>query len=482
MKVNSTKKRLGLKAIILFQFFVCVLYLMLTSLPVIISDNETGLYTISVIGTISFVISIYLYYRATGILFSPYLMFYSAFFIFQLGQCLLITLGVDYDNYVFNRYNHEIVIKGIVYSFFCTLLFNFGSLLSLLGKKSKGVLKVNSEKIVVQQFLGKLIFFITLIPAFFNTIREMVVSIKYGYFGMYTNSIDSFFLFDFLQLLFIPSGLLLLSAGNYKDTQSKIIQLIIYIYASLLLVTGGRTEGIAVIITLLCLRTITVGKFTKKNLVRAILVLAFVIMLIPTFANFRNIENKNFISFFEEFGNSITSNPIVETIGEMGYSISPLFMTMGVIPDKIDFQYGESYLASIASVIPSSLDFTGNISKLVDLAALDNWLLEYYGLIYGPGYSMIAESYYNFGYMGIFVIFLWGLLIGKLLGYVNLNDLLSNRFKLYIKLVGLYSLFTFPRRPTIFFVKETVYLIILVSIVYFITYNYFLKNKSKINL
>lgn len=143
-------------------------------------------------------------------------------------------------------------------------------------------------------------------------------------------------------------------------------------------------------------------------------------------------------------------------------------MTMNVIPADVNYKFGESYLAAIVSMIPANLDPSRTIALMNRKATLDVWLKDHYGMSYGPGYSILAESYYNFGYAGVFVVFLWGVILGKLLFVGDLSEFSLNRMQLYTKLVLQYALFTFPRRPTIYFVNNLTYLVIVVFVVVYL--------------
>ncbi|PLR91236.1 O-antigen polysaccharide polymerase Wzy [Bacillus sp. T33-2] len=465
MFIQNIKNALGMTMI--YQLVLCCasILILVCFLPFAGFEFNTQLYIVSLTGTLAFAFSVFFYYKETGYLFSPYIMFYYAFFLFHFGQCFLILLPFDYDYFVFERFNEKTVINGSIYTVFSLIIFNLGALVSNKRKPSfNGSLRlVNSDPQILRK-MGYIIFFLSIIPAFYISLQETIISLMHGYNETYSNPINEFFVFVFLQYLFIPSCILLLTSLKKDDYKANVVKVIAYMYAGILLVGGGRTEGIAIFLTLLFYSHITGKKFNKQSLVKLGLVLGLIIILIPTLANFRIIENKSFSSFFSELQDSIVSNPIVETIGELGYSISPLYMTIDVIPDDLKYKYGESYLASIFTIIPANLDFTGLFSQYNETAALDEWLKNQYDMDFGPGFSMVAESYYNFGYWGIIVIFIWGLIIGRLLGYADLSHILNNRLTLYIKLVGLYSLLTFPRRSSIFFVDQITYLVLSVFI------------------
>jgi hypothetical protein len=458
---------------------VSILFLLLV-LPLFGLNYHSQLRVISITGTIAFALSIYFYYRETKTLFSPYIIFYTVFFLFHFGQCLMYGLFIQYKYYVFDRFSSDIVINGALYSVFCIIVFHLGNLVVLKSKKSINssfLTRINNEQAI--RAMGYLLFFLSIFPAFYNSIYEMIVSIKYGYAGTYKYAKEPFFLFTFLQNLFIPSCILLIVTFKQRDVKALIIKLIVCVYAGILLIVGGRTEGIAIFLTLLFLNNVLSKKISRKALVNIGLVLCLIIILIPTLHNFRIAEQKSVGLFFEEAKKSVISNPVVETVGEMGYSISPLFMTMGVIPEKVDYQYGKSYLASITSIIPAHLNPIHSLQKFSQSAALDDWLMKQYKMDFGPGYSLIAESYYNFGFFGISMMFIWGIILGWLLNHFNLDQLRSNRLSLYFNMVCFYALLTLPRRPSFYFVDQIIYLVVFVWIGILLFQKLFIKMRTK---
>ena len=135
----------------------------------------------------------------------------------------------------------------------------------------------------------------------------------------------------------------------------------------------------------------------KKDILKVGIILATVLMVIPIFKNFRLISNKSITSLMQTIKQSQEDNFIIETIEELGSTMYPYILTERAVPFKQDFKYGESYIASVLMLIPSQL--LGGES-FATKAALDTWLQDISSLSYGPGFSILAELYYNFGKIG----------------------------------------------------------------------------------
>ena len=72
----------------------------------------------------------------------------------------------------------------------------------------------------------------------------------------------------------------------------------------------------------------------------------------------------------------------------------------------------------------------------------------------------MAESYLNFKWLGVVVMFGYGFLLGKLFAYDNLKG--QDDWKIYMSFALFGALFTLPRRMSIFFVDTFFWCIICV--------------------
>ena len=109
---------------------------------------------------------------------------------------------------------------------------------------------------------------------------------------------------------------------------------------------------------------------------------------------------------------------------ELGGSVFPLFVMMNIVPSIEPFQYGKQYLLSFfAAIIPSAVDFTGIATKLTqDWSIFEEWIKRYYGQYkFGLGFSLNAEAYINFGWLGIIAIFLLMIVVLSNLSTANIQ-------------------------------------------------------------
>ena len=175
------------------------------------------------------------------------------------------------------------------------------------------------------------------------------------------------------------------------------------------------------------------------------------------------------------------------TIDSIGGLVEDVFAETGYNFYSICFQttfsnglhYGFSYLLSLLAMIPSSLMppsitafFTSNLpSNWIDDVMSSNFAWA----TFGQGYSMIAESSYNFGDFGYIVIGLFGFAIQRLI-QVPLSG--NVKFSKYLSLVLLWSFITIPRRGFEFAVNSLEYDILFMVLIMWLSAN-FSKNRVK---
>ena len=121
----------------------------------------------------------------------------------------------------------------------------------------------------------------------------------------------------------------------------------------------------------------------------------------------------DFITVFFSSGLDSVSN----LIGELGWSMTSIGYTMNFVPSIEGFRLGSTYLYGLFTIIPN-LGFWDIHPSTVN-AQLGNWLQDMLNISYGPGYTMIAESYINFSWWGLGVALILGGIIGYVLSRVN---------------------------------------------------------------
>jgi len=138
----------------------------------------------------------------------------------------------------------------------------------------------------------------------------------------------------------------------------------------------------------------------------------FLLFLIyPLVGEIRNLPGSQRVSY-EVISNAFISigNPVIYILVEMGGSIRTVAHTLELVPDIRGYDFGMGYLNALFAVIPNLFwpihpaIAKGTASDWITMTIDPTWA--YLGG--GMGYSFIAESYLNFGWIGSPVV-LFGL-------------------------------------------------------------------------
>lgn len=120
---------------------------------------------------------------------------------------------------------------------------------------------------------------------------------------------------------------------------------------------------------------------------------------------------------------------------------------MEYIPSRTSYRFGMSYIVALILLIPKSFGLGSVYPKLQSYLG-ETWLWnanKSYGrdfLSFGVGFSMIAESYYNFSWGGIVVM----IPLAGIITHFLKEKKIENAWSLYIRLALMLSFFTEPRR------------------------------------
>ena len=117
---------------------------------------------------------------------------------------------------------------------------------------------------------------------------------------------------------------------------------------------------------------------------------------------------------------------LFSALEEMGFNFTSLCFVMDYIPSRTSYRLGMSYIVALILLIPKSLGLGAVYPKLQSYLG-ETWLWNannLYGrdfLSFGVGFSMIAESYYNFSWCGLVVMIPLAVIITHLLKEKNFN-------------------------------------------------------------
>ena len=386
-------------------------------------------------GTLVFLWCIWSWYKIRKEILCPYIIFLSAAYIFMFGQSMLLALGIPIDTTrdLHARYSSFIMLKANVFTCLGLCAFHNGALISAkVNRDSNIYLQTNSEKSGNKikylyksiQIVGWLLFLISIGPTVLNISTSIRLVSNYGYRFLYDESLVKTGIQNWSKILqqFLTPSLICLFISSYKNKFVRgfsVASIVLYIVSGFYL--GGRGKQVVLALCLFCMWHYLIKPV--KGFKALLLVIGGIIFIsfMSVISELRNVPNRTFIDYIELFFDSFEKeNLFIEAISEMGGSMFPLINVMLLAPEFFSFRYGESYLYALFTLIPN-LGFWDVHPSFVK-ANLGDWLQDVLGLGYGPGFSMAAEAYINFGWFGILFMMLLGCFYGWVFSLISRKE------------------------------------------------------------
>lgn len=393
---------------------------------------------------------------------NPPSLFLCSFLLFTMGQTMLSLFGVKATGFVIeDKFTDEVILRASVYTVSCFSYLVAGVLIAM--RRARKPLPAEGEdediSLASEAALRRFGFAAMIIgaPFFLNYLAEMVpLALAHGYAGINDVSLYS----STTQLKVSLLGESVFKAGIFcallglrrRRGPFWFIALIVIGYSSLLLLAGERTESTAMLIILLWLaRRYGVGKVKPPRMLLVVLVLALLAIYPAIMAG----RNEGFLSV-NDLWTSVVSEGIVQSITDsvsiLGYSMYPLIETMRLVPDDYPFRSGMTYLAAVTAVIPYQQIPNQH-------ARLGVWLQDSLSLSYGPGYSIPAEAYINFGMMGPLIAMpILGYIVGRFMCPRVRGEGFS--WVVAVPVVFLVLNLTLPRREILGSIRDIGYIIL----------------------
>lgn len=252
-----------------------------------------------------------------------------------------------------------------------------------------------------------------------------------GYSELYTELNSYSKMGQFLPLIagWFPIALLMKYAVNAKDNPrvSKRFAIILWAYIVINLYIGGRSGAVMMVLAFFITKQYLVKPIRKKMILPFCLGGYVFIGLLNTIAQIRLQTNRSIMDVFYTFFTS-TSSVIGDFIGELGWSMSSLVWTMDLGGDV--FRKGTSYLFAFTAIIPN-LGFW-KVHPAAVYSNLGEWMQSALGRTTGLGYTFVAETYANFWWFGLIMMFLFGCIASKLLSGINKENAKYNIKRTFI--------------------------------------------------
>lgn len=456
-----------------------IIFLMVTWLLILIFTphfNFSETFTIkllSMFGVIELMIIYYTEYLKTGKWFTLYTIFISFYFFFNYGQCLMWAFGFHTDHeigkwwvYIFNPASASVIIKTQLFVLKSGYFFHCGAMVCHLFKRKYDNIITKNDLL----FKANLILsFITVPCMFYSVIHNLIVSMSHGYSSLYYGE----YAYSGNSLLIILGGMGfacligLLFNSNFDKKVIKWVYIIFGLYVLFDLASGDRGGFLYKLILLFYLYNTYYKKISLKKLIIYSVIGLMSLYFIYAVKDIRNdgISLSSIINALD-----FQNNPIIKAMFEMGFSMNIVIVLLSRNPV---YPFGNTYINGIIGM-PTA--HTVEIFKPGYIGVSEWFSQKYLNISYGAGFSIIGESYINFGYYGSFLMqFLIGIMVYALLNPIIKGISSNNRGVMSVIAASL--LIPLCRNTFQIFAKNFFYGVIIYYIFILIIYN-FLKKKG----
>ena len=409
-----------------FFILVYVFLMLLIQSHTLLIDNQS-LMTINGIGGYLFLFwMFYTHKKLKDEFISFYIVFMVIMIVFTYSQSLLYPFNrISETKNLLNIVTEVSLISAQAYTLLSYFIIHFGALITFN--------KVNYNKIMIKDdntalkslfITGLLLFFISL-PAFIvnvYTLSSVVSSYGYralfGYDGIqYVNHSLLVRVLLSVEGFFIPS-LLLLYIGSPNKNYKKASLILFTVYILVTLFIGGRSDAAVLVASIGLLMYYRGLKINKRKLIYYGIILYLFLSILPVIAIIRDQANRTFFDYFVlYFSNLGNTDLLSELFSELGGSMFPVIKVMEKVPILEPYNLGKSYYYGVLSIVPNLGFWDIHPSQIY--ANGSSWLMNVLNLNYGPGFSMQAEVFWNFGWFGLILFVPIGLLLGKVFGSIS---------------------------------------------------------------
>ena len=456
MRYRSKSKIHRLLIRILFLFF---------SIACILSEN-IQIKELSLYSTVLCIMLMILAYCEKKRILSEYTIILAFIILFHFGQSIIYIFEPTRYLPVFSEFSEECVIKALKYSMICLQVFDvvFSFYYPAVENKVKYTGKSSQSYLDAGDFISKILLVILTPIVMLSLVLKTVFSLKYGYMNLYSYNGVGYTesaVMPYIQNLFIIVCVLRITSSSFDKKKSKMPLLLMLSYSILMFLVGSRSGMLSVLLPVLLIYSTKIKQNAKEEKGKIVLLAILLVVGSVFMSYFRLITEKNSVGFTESVDYVIDNNPLSTMMIEMGGTLKPVIYCTEIFSGSESFKLGMSYLASVFLLIPNMGNFFGAIHPAAKLANLSQWLMDYKHLSHGPGFSIIAESYYNFGGFGWIIFIIWAIIFCKILGSPDKQ----NEERNFISYAAMTLFFSLIRGSTCDFLRMFVYEVIFLNVI-----------------
>lgn len=395
-------------------------------------------------------------FLAARTLWDPRVLLTLSLVLFNAGQ-LIYHLLLPEEELFFGWFSEAQIIPAAYYVAVCIATWSLGMLM-LAGRNDRAASPVAVGTVRGLFRIGFLFFLVALLPVVWQIRETLQVVASGGYLALYQQDVVVGFAAwqDVLGRFFVPGALIVVAAGRDHARLRRVATGALLLYAAAQFAAGHRSAALLPLLAFFFVWHHSVRRISRAVTVSVLALLAGVV--IPSIAILRTTNTMaDFSPAAIAEALSSTENPFFATIHEFGGSMSTVVHSLQLVPAQRPHDNGMGYVRSLYTIVPS---LSGERNAGVAEGTYSGWLIWTVDPATaaaggGLGFSAIAESYVNFGWVGGPLMFL----VLSLLGHALLARFGDYRHALHVVVSGVFlnAMLFWPRAETVAVVRPIVW-------------------------
>lgn len=383
-------------------------------------DAVVAVRTLAWVNSLAFLISLFLLRGSLGGFWNPVVLSSVFVFLFSSGQVMLHAADVPMLTYnLFDRLSLSSIRSALQFLIPGFAAYQLGVLLAVrknsIWRAGGSLNSVSACGDKVVERAGLILVLVGIVPYGLFLVNNLTIVRGLGYLAYY--QMPGLRLSSAISGLgyYLLAGLALLVVGGSPRAKRIAIAGIVVI-AILRLVAGDRGEGFVYLLAAYLLHVSFVGRTRRLTTLSGSALGLLLVYSVSLVGAFRMNLVRSGGSLATLIGGLTPGRAIVSTLENLGGTLLPLVRVMELVPLYQSPVHGGSYLASLILLIPSALrvGVLGDIASRTILSSPPEWLMSTLNMSFGPGFSPFAEAYLNFGWGGIAAMFVYGVILTRL--------------------------------------------------------------------
>jgi hypothetical protein len=345
--------------------------------------------------------------RARGGVFNPYGLFLLSVLAFNAGQVPLEVSGLNDSGLLAGQFSTSTLHSTLLYVGACLIVLHLGALLAVGRRPSRrrSAPGVGANTSSCRR-VGCAMILLGLVPALLSLSQSVTVVGISGYIALYGQAAPTSLAAgpQVLGGLLIPGALFLLAGSERRLTWTLLSGIAIGLVAAAHLYIGDRATAILPVVAWLWIFTTLHRRIPSRYLVAGGLVCLVVVF--PVIGQLRNLNAADRASVGVATALTSVHNPAFATIAETGNSMATVAATIELIPAHREFDWGVGYGYAALTAFPNLF---WKVHPSTAHGDYETWLVRTINPVLaenhvGLGYSILAEAFANFGWLGLLFI------------------------------------------------------------------------------